>query len=137
MLDVGTKSGEVMTVSRDFTEVHVECLWVWVSIGEFWENLLMWLSLGERVLAELWELWREKGFRSVMGAKWRTEFLGSNLSLCPTFLLSDSDGKGMSAWSQCLFVNIPGLVRFLRAIQGEFWSPGVFSLWSKHGWEGE
>jgi hypothetical protein len=33
MLDVGTKLGEVMTVSRDFRAVHVERLWVWVSIG--------------------------------------------------------------------------------------------------------
>ncbi len=37
-----------------------------------------------------------------MGAKWRTKFLGSNLSLSPTPLPSDSGGKGMGAWSQCL-----------------------------------
>jgi len=33
MLDVGTKSGEVMIVLSDFKVIHVECLWVWVSIG--------------------------------------------------------------------------------------------------------
>jgi hypothetical protein len=32
MLDVGTKSGEMMIVLKDFKVVHVECLWVWMSI---------------------------------------------------------------------------------------------------------
>jgi hypothetical protein len=34
MLDVGIKSREVMIVSNDFRAIHVECLWVWVSIGD-------------------------------------------------------------------------------------------------------
>lgn len=28
MLDVGTESGEMMTVSRDFKAIHVVCLWI-------------------------------------------------------------------------------------------------------------
>jgi len=34
MLDAGIKSREVMIVSNDFRAIHVECLWVWVSIGD-------------------------------------------------------------------------------------------------------
>jgi hypothetical protein len=28
MLDVGTESGEMMTVSRNFRAIHVVCLWI-------------------------------------------------------------------------------------------------------------
>jgi hypothetical protein len=34
MLDIRAKSREVMTMSNDFRAIHVECLWVWVSIGD-------------------------------------------------------------------------------------------------------
>jgi len=34
MLDIRTKSREVMTMSNDFRVIHVECLRVWVSIGD-------------------------------------------------------------------------------------------------------
>jgi hypothetical protein len=53
--------------------------------------------LGKRILIELWELWREKDFKSIMGGKGRARFLESNLSLYPTLFLSDSSGKGMVA----------------------------------------
>ncbi len=33
MLDVGIKSGVVMTKSKDLRAVHVEFSWVWISIG--------------------------------------------------------------------------------------------------------
>jgi hypothetical protein len=62
-----------------------------------WKNLPTWLNLGEIVFDKLWELWRKKGFRFVMGAKWKPKFLGSNLSLCPTPLLSDYGGKCVGA----------------------------------------
>jgi hypothetical protein len=45
----------------------------------------------------LWELQREKDFKSIMGAKGRARFLESNLSLYPTLFLNDSGGKGMGA----------------------------------------
>jgi hypothetical protein len=34
MSDVRIKSREVMIMSNDFRTIHVECLWVWVSIGD-------------------------------------------------------------------------------------------------------
>jgi hypothetical protein len=40
-----------------------------------------------------------------MGAKWRTKFLGSNLSLCPTPLQSDSGGKAMNECMKSVFIN--------------------------------
>jgi hypothetical protein len=49
--------------------------------------------LGKRILIELWGLWKEKDFWSIMGAKGRVRFLESNLSFYPTFFLSDSSGK--------------------------------------------
>jgi hypothetical protein len=57
MLDVGIR--EMMTVFRGLKVVHVVCLWICVLIGNS-KSLLIWLNLGEKVLIELWELWREK-----------------------------------------------------------------------------
>jgi len=51
--------------------------------------------LGEKVFIDLWELWREMDFRSLMGAMGKTRFLESNLFLCPTPFLNDYGGKGM------------------------------------------
>jgi hypothetical protein len=39
-------------------------------------------KFGKFFFIKLWELQREKDFRSIMGAKGRTRFLESNLSLC-------------------------------------------------------
>jgi hypothetical protein len=87
---------------------------------EFWENLLVWLNLGERVLTELWELRKEKDFKSIMGAKGKDRFLESSLSLCPTHFLNDYSGNGMVAWSQYLFVNIHRTSVLLKGNQGKF-----------------
>jgi hypothetical protein len=72
---------------------------------EFWGNLPIQLSLGERIFINLSELWREKDFKSIMGAKRRTRFLELNLCLYLTLFLNDFSGKGMGAWNQCSFVN--------------------------------
>jgi hypothetical protein len=57
--------------------------------------------LGKRIFTDLWELRRKRDFKYVMGAKGRTRFLESNLSLCLIVFMSDFGAKGMGAQSQC------------------------------------
>ncbi len=66
---------------------------VWNSEG----NLPFWLNLGKRVLTDLWELWKEKDFKFVLGVMGKARFLKFDLSLSPTPFLSDFGGKGMGA----------------------------------------
>jgi hypothetical protein len=53
--------------------------------SKFLKNLLIWLNLRERVFTKLWELRKEKDFKSIMGAKGRARFLESNFSLSNFF----------------------------------------------------
>jgi hypothetical protein len=55
------------------------------------------LSLGKRVLTNLWELQKERDFKSIMGVMGRARLLESNLSLYPILFLNDFSGKGMGA----------------------------------------
>ncbi len=95
------------------------CLWICVD-WKFWGNLPIQLSLGERIYTNLWELWREKDFKSIMGAKGRTRFLESNLSLYLTLSLNDFSGKGMGAWSQCSSINNHRTSELLKGSQESY-----------------
>jgi hypothetical protein len=53
--------------------------------------------LGKKIITNLWELWKERDFKFVMGAMRRTRFLESNLSIFPTPFVSDFRGKDMGA----------------------------------------
>jgi hypothetical protein len=53
--------------------------------------------LGEKVLIHLWEIQREKHFRTIMGTKERAKFLESNSLLYSNIFLRDFGGKGMGA----------------------------------------
>jgi hypothetical protein len=53
--------------------------------------------LGKKVITNLWELWKKKDFKFVMGAMRRARFLESNLSLFPTPFVNDFGGKDMGA----------------------------------------
>ncbi len=73
MLDVGTDSGEMMTVSTGFGVIHVVCLWICVLLGilreptslvEFEKETIYWL-VGVR---------KERDFRSIMGTIKRIKF---------------------------------------------------------------
>ncbi len=61
-------------MSRGFRAVHVFCLW----IGNFKGTYKFGLNSMERI--HLWELQKERDFKSIMGAKGRAKFLESNLS---------------------------------------------------------
>jgi hypothetical protein len=49
-------------------------------------NLLVWLSLGKKVLIRLWELRKERDFRTKMGIKEKAKFLGSIHFFVQSFL---------------------------------------------------
>jgi hypothetical protein len=53
--------------------------------------------LGEKLFTNVWELWKERDFKLIMGTIKRAKFLKSNLSLYPTPFLRDYGGKGMGA----------------------------------------
>jgi hypothetical protein len=76
--------------------------------------------LGKRVLTDLWEFWKERDFKSVIGAMGRARFLESNLFLFPTPFLSDFGGKGMGALSLCSFINYQRTNGFLRRSHESF-----------------
>jgi len=99
MLNVRADSREMMIMFIGFRVIHVVC--EFVCCLEFWGNLPFWLNLGKKVITNLWELWKKKDFKFVMGAMRRARFLESNLSLFPTPFVNDFGGKDMGAWSLC------------------------------------
>jgi hypothetical protein len=53
--------------------------------------------LGEKVFTHLWEIRRERDFRTIMGTMERAKFLGSNSLLYSNIFLNNFGGKGIGA----------------------------------------